>query len=65
MKPKPHYYVNTDTRDIDHKQIGIHCTDTVNREFCIGVNHHGTRESVKEATRIAKIIAKALNSGEY
>jgi len=61
-KVKTYYYVNTDTRDIDNKQIGVHCTDTINREFCIGVNHSGTKESVKEATRIAKIIAKALNN---
>jgi len=55
------YYVNTDTIDIHNKQIGIHPYDTINREFCIGINHKGTEESVKEATKLAEFIAQALN----
>lgn len=54
------YYVNTDTVDIRNKQIGIHTVNGgPNREFCAGVNHSGTKESVTEATRIAKIMAAA------
>lgn len=51
------FYVNTDTVDISNKQIGISYQNTIAREFCAGVNHKGTRESVHEATRIARLMA--------
>jgi hypothetical protein len=56
------YYVNTDTIDIELKQIGIHKINTVNREHCIGIRHDGTKESVEEATRLAHEIAGFLNT---
>ena len=57
-KQFPKFYVNTDTVDIQNKQIGI-SSGRDNREFSIGVNHLRTKESVKEATRIARLLAKA------
>lgn len=53
------FYCNTDTVDIDNKQIGIHYKYTVGREFCAGVNHKGTKESVARATEVAKLFAAA------
>lgn len=58
-KEFPEYYVNTDSIDIENKQIGIHASQCYKREFCIGINHLGNKESVHEATRIAKLISKA------
>lgn len=51
------FYVNTDSVDIRNKQIGIHFEGTKNREFCAGVNHNGTKESVEKATKIANLLA--------
>lgn len=53
------FYVNTDSVDIDNRQIGIHVNQCVRREFCAGVSHLGSKESVKEATRIANLFAAA------
>ena len=54
------FYVNTDTVDMDNKQIGISSGGN-DREFAIGVNHHGSQESVAKATEIAKVLADAAN----
>ena len=54
------FYSNTDTVDIDNKQIGVSSGGN-NREFCIGVNHSGTKESVKFATQLSKVCAEACN----
>ena len=56
---KGYFFTNTDTVDIDNKQIGIHYSKTINREFCAGVNHVGTKESVVKATEIARIFCAA------
>ena len=53
------FYVNTDTVDIQNKQIGIHYQNTVNREFCAGVNHIRTKDSVAKASEIANLFAAA------
>lgn len=55
----PQFSVNTDTVDIDRRQIGIHAVETVAREYCAGVNHAGTKESVRRATDIARVMAAA------
>lgn len=63
----PKYYINTDTVDIDNKQIGI-SSGRKNRELCVGVNHLGTKQSVSDATKVAKLFAAApemLNALEH
>lgn len=58
------WYVNTDTVDIANRQIGIHSSRD-KREFCVGVNHLGTKESVSNATKVALRVAIALNTKTY
>lgn len=54
------WYLNTDSIDIELKQIGVHpSNEVVNRTNCIGVRHNGTRESVAKATANARLIAAA------
>lgn len=55
------FYTTTDNVDIRNKQIGVH-SDQDAREFCIGVNHAGTKASVHTASQIAEIIERALNA---
>lgn len=53
-------YVNTDTVDIQNRQIGVHVSNGLDsRELCIGVNHNGTKESVTRATKLARLISAA------
>ena len=62
------WMVNTDTVDIDAKSIGIKCFDASddteildNRGLSIQIRHNGRYATGLYATRMAEIIANALN----
>ena len=56
------FYINTDARDLENSCIGIHPMGGTDREFCISIQHKGTKESVAVAQRLAHKLTETLNN---